>query len=200
MKSRKRKNKKAHLFWELPFLRSFSAACPEELGVSNCLREGWAKNVRFLAPYLGGSHFPGIMTLSHCCLGSCGLSSPTVPSGLIWLQKQHGLLTLDLQAPTCLMKGQVSWGRTGWCTSAKAGPPSTQTLGFWKQAAESAVASSSQSFCLSRPCLCDCTGRDVGFYPPLFPFSRIGHYHLQTTGTQRSMELFWLVLLITYFS
>ena len=106
MESRKRKNKKAHLFWELPFLRSFSAACPEELGVSNCLREGWAKNVRLLAPYLGGSHFPGILTLPHCCLGSCGLSSPTVPSGLIWLQKQHGVLTLDLQAPPVWWRGR----------------------------------------------------------------------------------------------
>ena len=94
------------MFWELPFLRIFSAACPVELGMNNCLHEGWAKNVRFLAPYLGGSHFWEVMTLPHCCLGSCGLSSPTVPSGLIWLQKQHGVLTLDLQAPPVWWRGR----------------------------------------------------------------------------------------------
>ena len=103
-KAGKEKIRKPYLFWELPFLLSFSAACPVKLGMSNCLSEGWAKNERLLSRWfpLPGDHDSSY----HCCLGSCGLSSPTVPSGLVWLQEPHGMLTLDLQAPLVWWRGR----------------------------------------------------------------------------------------------
>lgn len=157
------------MFWELPFLRIFSAACPVELGMSNCLREGWAKNVRLLAPYLvaptsGRSWLfliaawvvvdsPPPLSL----LGSSDCKSNMVCLLLVFrphlFDEGAGILRQDRLVHFC-----QSW------------PSSTWTLGFSKQAAESAVDSSSQSFCLSWSCLCDCTCHDVGFYPPLFPF------------------------------
>ena len=120
MESRKRKNKKAPLVLRTPIFAHFLCCLSSGTGNEQLLAWRVGEECKTPSSLSGGSHFREVMTLPHCCLGSCGLSSPTVPSGLIWLQKQHGVLTLDLQAPTCLMKGQVSWGRTGWCTSAKA--------------------------------------------------------------------------------
>lgn len=108
MESRKKKNKKAHLFESSHFCAVSLLLVQRNWEWAIAWGKGGLKNVRFLAPLprkapTSGDHDSSLIA----ALVAVGLSSPTVPSGLIWLQSSMACLLLIFR-PHQLMKGQVS--------------------------------------------------------------------------------------------
>ena len=132
----------------------------------------------------------------RCHLSSCGLPSHTVPPVLIRLQKQQAILIAWRLDCACLMKGQVPWGRTGWCASGKAGSSSAQALKLQNQ---QLIALWRAFVCLHHAYATEHAMKLFSIHPSLLSVIS-GIIACRLFGRGRGMELLWLVLLITYFS